>query len=374
MSKTKKILILTTDAGLGHQSAAQAIAEALRHKYGEACDSEIVNILEDERVPSFLRMAQDNYDQLVREYDELYDLGFRISDAAVPATLVDRAVAMLLLGVMRGLIHQYEPDVIVPTHPMCQMPLDTVYRVENQHIPFLTVVTDLVSVHRLWFDPAVDMCVVPTQAARDLALQYGLSEDQVEVIGIPVDPAIAAETRSKADLRADFGWQPEMETLLVVGGKRVSHLQAVLTALNHANLPLQVVAVAGGDEALYQRFMDTEWHGITHVYNFVENLPTMMLAADAIVCKAGGLIVTESLACGLPLLLVDVLPGQEEGNANYVIERGAAVLAESPVKALETLYHWFVSNEASFSQHTAAAQQLGRPRAAYDIAEKIWRI
>jgi UDP-N-acetylglucosamine:LPS N-acetylglucosamine transferase len=80
-----------------------------------------------------------------------------------------------------------------------------------------------------------------------------------------------------------------------------------------------MIVVAGGDDDQYMRYQQSEWHVPTRIYNFVDNMPQFMHAADGIICKAGGLIVTESLACGLPLLLVDVLPGQEEGNADLVV-------------------------------------------------------
>jgi 1,2-diacylglycerol 3-beta-galactosyltransferase len=98
----------------------------------------------------------------------------------------------------------------------------------------------------------------------------------------------------------------------------------------------------------------------------------MMLAADLIVCKAGGLIVTEALACGLPLLLVDVTPGQEEGNAAYVVENGAGELAESPVQVLEILAHWLSDGGDKLAEHAANARELGRPQAAAEAAELIW--
>jgi 1,2-diacylglycerol 3-beta-galactosyltransferase len=90
------------------------------------------------------------------------------------------------------------------------------------------------------------------------------------------------------------------------------------------------------------------------------------------VCKAGGLIVTESLACGLPLLLVDVLPGQEEGNADYVVQGGAGERVSDPVDALVTLYHWLDRKRAILGELTQNAIRLGHPRAAYEIGERVW--
>ncbi len=126
--------------------------------------------------------------------------------------------------------------------------------------------------------------------------------------------------------------------------------------------------VAGGDDELYEWLKNTDWHGIVHLYNYVSNLPALMRASDVIVSKAGGLIVTESLALGRPLLLVDVTPGQEEGNANYVIKNGAGLLAATPVDALESLFHW-IHDPALLAKYQERARDLGRPHSAFTISE-----
>lgn len=368
----KRILVLTGDAGLGHRSAANAIAAALKQQYGRRCTVEIVNPLDDERVPAFLRDSQADYDRMVQDMPGLYELGYQASDAAVPGALIEAALTVMLYVVMRDLIRDWRPDAIVTTYPTYQAPVGAVKMVEGLDVPLITVVTDLVTVHRIWFSRAADLCIVPTGAARETALGFGPSQDQVEVIGIPVGLEISNEKRDRAAIRAELGWQDDLATLLVVGGKRVSHLEGVLRALNHSGLPLQLSVVGGGDKAAYHTYQGVEWHVPAHVYGFVDNMPTLMHAADATMCKAGGLIVTESLACGLPLLLVDVLLGQEEGNADYVIRGGAGERVSDPVDALVTLYHWLDRKGALLDELTQNAVRLGRPCAAYEIGERVW--
>jgi 1,2-diacylglycerol 3-beta-galactosyltransferase len=159
-----------------------------------------------------------------------------------------------------------------------------------------------------------------------------------------------------------------------VGSKRVEHLGAILNVLNHSGWPIQLVMAAGGDEEQYNELLKAEWHVPAHIYNFVKNMPTLMRAADAVICKAGGLIVTESLAAGLPLLLTDVIPGQETGNANYVVNGGAGELIEEPLQALEAMAHWLSNDAQLLKERAANAVKLGRPRAAYDIVEQAWAL
>ena len=371
MTDAKRILILTADAGFGHRSAANAIAAALQETHGKECLIEIVNPLEDKRTPAFLRDGQADYDRIVREMPDLYKISYRASAGAVPSTLVENALTVILFEVMREIVRRHRPDVIVTTYPLYQAPLRAVYAISRRYIPLFTIVTDLATVHRLWFHDAVDFCFVPTPTVRDLAIEYGLSPAQTQITGIPVHPHLAQD-RDPAALRAELGWRTDLKTVLAVGSARVEHLAEVAQVLNHSGLPVQLVLVAGGDEKLYRQLQSVEWHVVTHLYNFVKDMPTLMRAADCIICKAGGLIVTEALACGLPLLLIDVLPGQEVGNAEYVIQGGAGERASNPIEALEIMYHWLERDGERLAARARNARYLGHPRAAYEIADKIW--
>jgi 1,2-diacylglycerol 3-beta-galactosyltransferase len=102
-------------------------------------------------------------------------------------------------------------------------------------------------------------------------------------------------------------------------------------------------------------------------------MPTLMRAADCIVCKAGGLITTESLACGLPILLTDAIPGQEASNVRYVVEGGAGAVAKDPLEGLETMCHWLANGGEGLAECSQNSRRLGRPRAAFDVAALAWK-
>ncbi len=364
---SRRVLILTADAGLGHRSAAEAIATALQRQYGDACVLNTVNVFAQESVPDFARERGADYDQIVQEMPALYRLGYNLSDGIVMTTVLRGFLTMLLAETMDKLVEQYAPDVVVSTYPAYQAVLDA----ERPRVPYLTVVTDFTAIHEIWFSPHVDLCVVPTEVAREQAVEAGLPAERVEVMGIPVDPAFG-EARAPALLRSSLGWNPDLTTVLAVGGKRVGNLPDIVRVLNHAGFPIQLALVAGQNEDLHREFKEMDWHLPAHIYGFVDNMPTLMHASDLILCKAGGLIVSESLAAGLPLLLVDVLPGQEAGNAEFVVQGEAGVLAQDPLQALETLAHWLEHDEARLRQCTQNARRLGNSQAAFEVADRIW--
>jgi 1,2-diacylglycerol 3-beta-galactosyltransferase len=368
----KRIVILTADAGFGHRSAANAVAAALQETHGEGCVVEILNPLDDNRVPAWLRRSQADYDRIVRETPDLYRFGYKASDASVPSFVIESALTVMLFEAVRDLVREHRPDAIVATYPLYQAPLQAVYALSRRHIPTLTVITDLVTVHRLWFHEVADLCQVPTEQVRDLAQEHGLSPQKIQITGIPVSPKMAQQYEDRDALRTELGWRTDLVTVLVVGGTRVSHLGDMLRPLNHSALPLQLAVLAAKDETTYDQLKETEWHVVAHLYGMAPDMPAMMHAADCVMCKAGGLIVTEALACGRPLLLIDVLPGQETGNADYVVQGGAGELAQDPVAALEILYHWLEKDAVLLAERAERAHKLGRPRAAYEIAAHAW--
>jgi 1,2-diacylglycerol 3-beta-galactosyltransferase len=367
-SRAARILILTADAGFGHRSAANAVAAALG-EIDPGARVDIVNALDHPLTPRPIRDGQSDYDALVRESPELWQMTYAATDWALPSKMMESGLVVGLYAPLRDILNDYDPDVIISTYMLYPAPLNTIFRMNGMRVPLITVVTDLISVHRIWFNQYSDVLVVPTEEARRLAMEAGVRDDELRVIGIPVNPALGKASRRKAEGRRRLGWRTDLTTVLVVGSKRVSRLGEMLRGLNHSNLPIQLVVSAGGDEALYERLASTEWHAPASIHAFVDRMPEFMAASDVIMCKAGGLITSEALACGLPLLLIDVIPGQEEGNARYVIEGGAGVRADDPLAVLEYMFHWLQNDAATLKQAADRAKALGRPSAAREIAE-----
>lgn len=370
----KRILILTADYGYGHRSTANAIATALHETYGQECQVDIINPLDDPRSPAFLREDQSNYDKLVRELPDLYKLGYQVGETRMASSLVNTTWTLMMFNVLREIIRKMQPDVIVVTYLFFQGILSAIYGVDRQHIPTLTVVTDLATVNHLWFHPVVDLCLVPTQIVHKLAIEAGLMPDKVKITGIPVRPELVKGSQDKAAIRLSLGWRHDLFTILAVGSKRVANLYNAVRVLNHSGLPIQLVIVTGGDLELFQRFQAMEWHVAAHLFDYVTEMGIFLRAADGILSKAGGLTVSEALACGLPMILIDVIPGQETGNADYVVSGNAGVLVNDAVEVLEAACHWLENERGYFNQQAQNACMLGHPNAAFDVAELIWRL
>jgi UDP-N-acetylglucosamine:LPS N-acetylglucosamine transferase len=368
----RKILVLTADAGFGHRSAANAIGRAFELRYGDSAQVIIINPLDEPGAPPFLRSAESDYDKLAREWPSFYKLGYKMTDLALTTSVTETAYVLIMYDLIARLLRQHEPDIVVVTFPTYQYPVAAHRRMNRTGVPIATVVTDLVSLQKMWFSQSADLCLTPTQIAADLALERGLDPEVVHVTGLPVNPALV-NAPSKAAARRALGWPEDKFTVLAVGSRRVERLDAFLHVLNHAGFDLHVAAVAGGNEELYAALQATEWHVPVTVYDFVRNMPDMMHAADCIVSKAGGLIVTESLACGLPLLLIQVIPGQETGNARYVVDEGAGDLTLEPLAFLEALADWLADGGRLYRERATNAARLGRPEAAFAAADLIWQ-
>jgi 1,2-diacylglycerol 3-beta-galactosyltransferase len=369
--RSKRIVILTADAGFGHRKAANALAAALQDAHGDACSVEILNPLDDPRVIPLLRNSQADSDRFARDMREVFDRGWNASRAAVPTASLGGALTVALFKVMRDILRTCRPDAIINTYPLYHPPLAGVFALTRRRAPLYTVVTDFGIVHPLWFNRAADACFVATEKVRLLAIARGLSQETVHITGIPVAPALADRTRDATEIRAALGWSLDLPVVLAVGSKRVQRLPDFLRVLNHSALPVQLAVVAGGDDELYAELQRFEWHRPAYLYNWVEDMPALMHAADCVMSKAGGLIIAETLACGLPLLLIDVLPAQEKGNVDIVLQSGAGELALTPSEALEVLYHWLADGGSLLAERAANARTAGRPRAAFEIAEFV---
>ena len=366
-----RILILLVDVGFGHRSASNAIVDAIAEKYGPALDVVMANPLDEPSVPAVIRQAQADHTRLVRELPQVYSLGLRVTDSDLTKGIGTVAGLLILSDAINDLLERNQPAVVVLTHPISTEPVLSYRRSKDSTFPVVTVITDLTRLHRLWFDEEVDLCLLPSRSAVGLAIESGMPVDHLLVTGIPIHPRYARPSNSKEELRRALGLDPEGFTILAVGSKRVTQLNRYLEALNTSGLPIQIIAVAGGDEALFGAIEQISWQVPAVRFNYVDNMADLMHAADCILTKAGGLIVSESLGCGLPMLITQCNPAHEKGNAEFVILQGAGDMVDTPADVTPILRRWLESDRALFTTRAAYAQRIGRPRAAFAVAEII---
>jgi len=373
METKNRVLIMTADAGFGHRSAAYAVRDAILDRYADRLEVNVVNPLDESTTPSFLRESQADYDKYVRNVPELYALGYEASDNLIPTAILESSIGVLLVDTMRELFKKYRPDVVLSTYPWYPSALTALFTNRKYRTPNFTAVTDLSTVHRMWFHKKATGCMVPNKLVAELAMSYGMPLNKISITGIPVSPAIVKETRPKNEIRHELGWLPDLPTILAVGSKRVERLVDSLNVINHFGGPIQVAVVCGKDEKLFRELGQFEWHIPAYVYEYSDIMPTLMKASNLMLCKAGGLIVTESLASGLPMMLIEIIPGQETGNAEYVEAYGAADIAESPIRILECLNHLLKDDGSLLKKRSVNASLLGQPQSAYAVAEILYQ-
>jgi 1,2-diacylglycerol 3-beta-galactosyltransferase len=367
----KKILILTADAGFGHRSASLAIQSAIEDLYPDRYKISLVNPLDNNKAPFFIKESQSEYDKWVRNVPELYKFGYELSDSPIPVTILETILVVSLFEVINEMIEENQPDIIINTYPLYQAPFVAVKSLQRLNIPMITIVTDLATVHQIWFNDKIDRLVVPTEIVRDDAIEAGVNPENISVIGIPVNPRIFHLNDTKEELRKSLGWNPDLTTILAVGSKRVEHFKGNLDILNHSGFQFQLIVVTGKDQKLYEELKEVEWHHETHLYEFVDQMPEFMQASNLIIAKAGGLIVTEALASGLPMILIDVIPGQESGNAKFVEDGNAGFWTENAIEFIQVLGHLFLNEQEKLKQLKENAKTIGKPSSAMQIAELI---
>ena len=367
----RSLLILTSDAGFGHRSAAYAIQDALVDLYGEKVNPVIANPTDTEYTPELLAELEQGYDEMVVETPELYRLSYHALDVPLISDVVRAIVGRMYRQSLQKLIEDVCPRGIITTYPFHADSVAAVLSDMKYTCPLAVVITDITDVQSLWYSQAATMHYVPTTTIRDQAIENKIPPTRIKITGLPVNPAIAMEKRTIQEVRDELGWNRGLPTCLVVASPRTKEMDKITELLLHVP-KLQVAAVCGGNSQLHAQLLKLTDSDNFYLYDWVDNMPQLMKGADFVVSKAGGLIVSESLACGKPLILSEALPGQETGNKTYIVENQAGAWAPGPLEVLTTAISFLKDNRAILKTYQKNARSLGKPEAAFDIARSLW--
>ena len=329
-------------------------------------------------VPGFRRAYAATYLLLVQRLAGIWALGFRLLDAEAVYRIVQPLRRRWNLWIARRFVARVrarQPDAVLATH---FLPADVCAAGREAGWlsgPLIVVVTDLFP-HRFWIAPRADAMIAGTADSAQLLRARGIEPSRIHALGIPIGGVFGAAP-DPAALRARFALDPERQTILVTsGGTTVGRFERVVAALQglEARLPsrLQLLVVCGENRRAAARLSAQAASSAmpVRVFGFVDYMADLMAISDLIVCKAGGLTISEALSHGLPIVLYHIIPGQEQLNAAYVARQGAALIARQPDEAAEVVAG-LLQEPPRLSAMRQAAAALRHPDAARRIVDEV---
>jgi 1,2-diacylglycerol 3-beta-galactosyltransferase len=372
---TKRVLFLISDTGGGHRAGAQAVGAALDEIDGPTrFEWRIDDIATHCTFP--LSKLGPAYSAALRYAPPIYGALYHATNGRRRYKTIVRFCEPLYRERLREVFQQYQPDVIVSVHPLLNhAALRARADAGMQHVPIVTVITDLGRVHEGWLLPEADLTVVPAREVYQRAIDRGVPPERLRLLGHPIHPRFEDVSGTKAEIRKKLGL-PERATiaLLMAGGEGGGKLLPTTLALAKAGLDYHLVVVTGRNAALRTKLQELAPSLPTPmmVLGFRNDVPELMRAADLLVTKAGPGTIAEASVAEVPVVVYDYVPGQERGNLDYVRTNGIGVVALTTAEVVQSVAR-IVHNQERLakmrSQQTAIAPRGSSRRIAELIAQ-----
>jgi len=374
--RNPKILIISSDTGGGHRSAAAAIVAGVQKFFdGESYAVRVVRAVEESHhlAEKLVRL----YNWILRNRQHWMKYYYWLINRIRPDTR--QFFHKRCVGYVRDLFERWCPHIVVSVHPLTQHIFGRVLKDLGlaDRVPLVSVVTDpCYGFWKGWACDAVTLYLVASDDARRQLIDYGVAPERIKISGMPVHPKFAypGEEAAQAARRA-LGLDAEKFTVFVnagwVGG---GNIPQIFRELARGELDVQAIFLAGKNEDLRAAAetiaLDAPFP--VKVIGYSDEIEKLMSAANVMISKLGGLTTFEALACRVPIIgdmITEPMP-QEAGTANLIAQRGAGVMLRRPSDVVPVIRR-MLEDELHYSRLRAATVGLAIPNATRHIVEEI---
>ena len=375
-NRVPKILIISSDTGGGHRSAAAAIVAGVQKFFeGESYAVRVVRAIEESHAVT--EKLVRFYNWLLRNKQHWMKYLYWFVNRFRPDTR--QFFHKRCVGYVVELFERWCPHVVVSVHPLTQHLLARVLKELKlaDRIPLVSVVTDpYYGFWKGWACDDVTLYLVASEGARQQLLDYGIDSERIKISGMPVHPKFAypGETAARAARRA-LDLDAEKFTVFVnAGWEGGGNVPQIFRELIRGKLDVQAIFLAGRNEELKleaESLASTATFPVK-VIGYSEHVEQLMGAANVMISKLGGLTTFEAFACRLPIIadaITSPMP-QEAGAASLIVKRGAGVLLERATDIVPVIRR-MVEDTAHYSALRAATVGLAIPNATRHIVEEI---
>lgn len=361
----KKILILTAGFGEGHNTAARSIREAVDAVAPGEAKAEVLDLF-DASFGRFNKLAQKAYLAMINNTPNLWG---KVYEALDSTPLLEWS--LYTLGKVRRLLAQIleeqKPHAVVSTYPVYNFLLDQIYA-EKKPRDFLqiTVVTDSITVNSVWHRPSSDCFVVANDATAEVMRRARVPAEKIRVLGFPVTPRFAA---NRGDRPPPSSAAFRVLYMINFGKREAPDLVRRLIQVPGIDLTVTV----GRDEALRAQVekVIADSPRPVEIFGWTGKMPDLVMRSHLLISKAGGATVQEAVAAKTPMIISQVVPGQEEGNAHLIVDNECGALAETHEGIAQICAQASENDGALCKKWMANIAKLSKPDAAQDIARFI---
>lgn len=371
----KKILIFYGSYGGGHLSAAKSIRDYIEKNYSDS-QVELVDCVEYVN-KLFNKLTTKAYKDFSKNARWIWKHLYYDSESGSLSRICNTINRLMAIKLNR-LIQEFQPDLIISTHPFSSQMCAILKEKGKLNCKVATILTDYAS-HNQWLVKSkfIDYYFVAQQGMVDDLVSRGVNKDKIHVTGIPLSSRFL-QSYNKQKILEDYGLTSDKNTILFFAGgefgfgkdKTFNRLKAIID-----NLPnLQVVAVAGRNEKMKERFDElvktTRTESNVKILSFTNQVPELMSVSDLVITKPGGLTTTESLASGLPLIIIDPLPGQEEENAEFIENSGAGIWVKDSDN-IESILLDIFNSPTKLEDMKSKARLIAKKNSTQNIVETL---
>jgi UDP-N-acetylglucosamine:LPS N-acetylglucosamine transferase len=376
MQSAPKILILSSDTGGGHRSAAAAIVEGVNRFWnGQSAIVRVVKAVEESH--HITGRLVSVYNWVLRNKQHWMKYIYWAMNRFRPETR--EFFHKRCIGFVRDLFEKWCPHIIVSVHPLTQHIFGRVLRelgLQNT-VPLVTVVTDpCYGFWKGWACDDVTLYLVANEDARRQLIDYGVSADKIKISGMPVHPKFHfADEKDAQAARSAYNLDPEKFTIFVnagfVGG---GNIPQIFRELVRGELDVQAIFLAGKNEELRKEAEEIAKSAKfpVRVIGYSDEIEKLMQSANLMISKLGGLTTFEALACHLPIIADATTPPmpQEAGTVNLIKRCGAGVLLEKATDIVPMIQN-LLADKNKYEAMREATIGLAKPNSTKMIVEEI---
>ena len=365
----KRVLIISTSAGTGHVRAGEALTKVFEEhpNVSEVVHSDALDFTNK----LFRDFYSKLYARLIRNAPEFLGWWYKESDEPWKTDGMRLMLDRLNTGPLVKFIRQFNPHITVCTHFMPAGIISHLIAKNLLDAHLSIVVTDL-DFHAMWLSRMFHRYFVAIEETRVHLEGLGLPKDRITVSGIPIDPEFGIPI-DRVAARLDFGLHPTRPTLLLsAGALGVGPAEFVVQRLKNLRSRTQTIVVCGRSREAREKVMRQVGHDHENfkVFGYTGRMPELMKISDLFIGKPGGLTTAEALTCGLPMVIISPIPGQEERNSDHLLEDGVAVKCNE-MTTIPYKIDNLLGDPVRLGAMRCKAFALSRPYAARTIVETL---